>query len=124
LTGQLKTTSVDLANASMNGLDSDGGLWYEFDLREKKLIREKHWWPQAEALVGLINAWQITADARYVDAALNCWQFIKARLLNPTGEWYWGINEDGIMNEDKVGLWKCPYHNSRACLEILNRINH
>jgi cellobiose epimerase len=123
LTGQLETTSVHLANASMNGLDTDGGLWYEFDLHEKKLIREKHWWPQAEALVGLINAWQITEDSRYVDAALNCWQFIKTRLLSPSGEWYWGINEDGIMNEDKVGLWKCPYHNSRACLEILNRIN-
>ena len=108
----------------MNGLDIDGALWYEYDLRRDKLIREKHWWPQAEALVGFINAWQITDETRYADAALNCWGFIKKYLLCPTGEWYWGIDENKtILQEDKAGLWKCPYHNSRACIEIINRIN-
>ena len=40
------------------------------------------------------------------------------------GEWVWGVNEDGsiMAGEDKVGLWKCPYHNSRACIEISRRI--
>jgi mannobiose 2-epimerase len=124
LIADLTTSSVHLTNAAMNGLDADGGLWYEYDLRENKLIREKHWWPQAEALVGLINAWQLRGENLYAESALNCWQFIKTHLLNPTGEWYWGVNEDGsIMNEDKVGLWKCPYHNSRACLEIIRRLS-
>jgi mannobiose 2-epimerase len=124
LIAALTTSSVHLTNAAINGLDADGGLWYEYDLRENKLIREKHWWPQAEALVGFINAWQLRGENHYAEAALNCWQFIKTHLLNPTGEWYWGVNEDGsIMNEDKVGLWKCPYHNSRACLEIIRRLS-
>ena len=116
--------SIRVTNAAMNGLDTDGGLWYEYDLRAGKLIREKHWWPQAEAIVGFVNAWQLSGETRYADAAINCWEFIKTRLLNPTGEWYWGIDEElRIMNEDKVGLWKCPYHNSRACLEISKRLN-
>ena len=123
LIAELTKPSVHLTQAAMNGLDSDGGLWHEYHLREKILIREKHWWPQAEALVGFINAWQVTGEQRYADAALNSWRFIKTRLLNSTGEWYWGINENGsFMNEDKVGLWKCPYHNSRACLEIIKRL--
>ena len=41
-------------------LDTDGGLWYEYDAAHKKLIKEKHWWPQAEAMIGFLNAWQIT----------------------------------------------------------------
>ena len=27
-----------------------------------------------------------------------------------------------MEKEDKVGIWKCPYHNGRACLEIIKRI--
>jgi cellobiose epimerase len=119
-----KEASVRITNAAMNGLDTDGGLWYEYDLRAGKLIREKHWWPQAEAIVGFVNAWQLSGATRYADATINCWEFIKTHLLNPAGEWYWGIDEAlKIMNDDKAGLWKCPYHNSRACLEIIKRIN-
>ena len=41
------------------------------------------------------------------------------------GEWFWGVNADySVMDqEDKVGIWKCPYHNSRACIEIMQRID-
>ncbi|MBR6846425.1 MAG: N-acyl-D-glucosamine 2-epimerase, partial [Bacteroidaceae bacterium] len=39
------------------------------------------------------------------------------------GEWYWSRHPDGSINrdEDKAGFWKCPYHNSRMCLEIIER---
>jgi mannobiose 2-epimerase len=123
LAGELTKSAIHLANAAMNGLDEDGALLYEYDLHKKKLIREKHWWPQAEALVGFIHTWQITGETRYADAALSCWEFIKKQLICPTGEWYWGVNSNGpIIDEDKIGLWKCPYHNSRACLELIKRI--
>jgi len=122
LTTLFKEKSVSLALGTMKGLDADGGLWYEYDLNTKKLIREKHWWPQAEAMVGFFNGWQVTGDQRFLEATLNCWNFITTRMLNPSGEWYWGIDSNNkIMNEDKAGLWKCPYHNSRACLEIIKR---
>lgn len=120
----LKAKSVSLTIAAMKGLDADGGLWYEYDLRGKKLIREKHWWPQSEALAGFLNAWQVSGEQRFLDAAVNCWSFIRLHLLNPSGEWYWGIYADGsVMDEDKIGLWKCPYHNSRGCTEVIKRIN-
>ena len=78
-------------------------------------------------MVGFLNAYQISNDEKYLQQSINCWQFIKCYIKDKKkGEWFWGINADhSIMeNEDKVGLWKCPYHNSRACLEIIKRINN
>jgi mannobiose 2-epimerase len=118
-----KEHAIFLTKGAEEGLDRDGGLWYEFDPRSNKLIKQKHWWPQAEALVGFFNAWQITNEKHFLQRALETWNFIKLKMLSDSGEWYWGIFEnDLIMRDgDKVGLWKCPYHNSRACLEIIRR---
>ena len=27
------------------------------------------------------------------------------------------------MKDDKAGFWKCPYHNGRMCMEILERFS-
>jgi len=53
--------SVLIANTASEGLDNDGGLWHEFDTNEGRLVKEKHWWPQAEAMIEFFNAWQITS---------------------------------------------------------------
>jgi mannobiose 2-epimerase len=123
---KINAISVSIAVAVKEGLDTDGGLFYEYFPAEKKLIREKHWWPQAEAMVGFFHVWQLTSNEKYLKKSLQSWSFIKTKLLDQTGgEWYWGINANGhVMDkEDKAGFWKCPYHNSRACLEIIKRIN-
>ncbi|MEP6682271.1 MAG: AGE family epimerase/isomerase [Parafilimonas sp.] len=120
-----KNHAVKIANAAAEGLDKDGGMWYEYEPLQNKLVKQKHWWVQAESMVGFFNAYQITNDEKYLQHSLNGWQFIKVHIKdNKNGEWFWGVKEDySIMaNEDKAGLWKCPYHNSRACLEIIKRI--
>jgi mannobiose 2-epimerase len=121
---QVNNCSILLTNSAADGLDEDGGLWYEFDMEQKRLVSEKHWWPQAEAMVGFFNAWQISGDEKYMDHSLRSWQFIQKHICdNDYGEWKWGVKGDysDMDNEDKVGIWKCPYHNSRACLEIVKR---
>ena len=125
LTEKLKHTSIALAKAASEGLDSDGGLWYEYEPATDHLIRQKHSWPQAEAMVGFFHAWQLTGDKSFLQQSKNAWDFVKRHIKHKTGEWVWGVEEDySIMsNEDKVGIWKCPYHNSRACIEIIERIN-
>ncbi|MDB5247518.1 MAG: N-acyl-D-glucosamine 2-epimerase [Segetibacter sp.] len=120
---KVKLRSVKVAEAAERGLDKDGGLWYEKEADH--LVKEKHWWPQAEAMVGFYNAYQLTADSSFLGKSLNSWRFIQRYLLDKKdGEWYWGVKEDySVMEgEDKAGLWKCPYHNGRACLEILKRV--
>jgi len=121
---QVKKQSILIANAATDGIDIDGGLWYEYDLDKDNLIKEKHWWPQAEAMVGFFNAWQITNDDSFLRRSVSSWEFIQKYLLDKkNGEWFWGIKEGNtLMDEDKAGIWKCPYHNGRACIELIKRI--
>ena len=126
LTGMVKTVSVKMAQAAKNGLDADGGLWYEYEPSRNHLVREKHWWVQAEAMVGFFNAWQLSTDESFLEISLKNWESVKCKIINyQQGEWFWGVNEqDEVMQgEDKVGVWKCPYHNSRACVELIKRID-
>ena len=117
--------SVQLVNAAAEGLDSDGGLWYEFEPSNGYMTKEKHSWPQAEAMVGFFNAYQLTGDEKYLYYSLNSWEFIKRHIKDhDKGEWFWGVGEDySAMNREKAGFWKCPYHNGRACMELIRRIH-
>jgi mannobiose 2-epimerase len=122
---KMKSNALKMTDAAAEGLDKDGGLWYEIEPAKHGLVKEKHWWPQAEALVGFLNAWQISGDEKYLRYVFNNWAFIKKHILDQQhGEWFWGIRNDySVMpGEDKVGLWKCPYHNVRACLETIRRL--
>jgi mannobiose 2-epimerase len=121
---QVKIRSVAIADAAAAGLDKDGGMWYELQPDTNHLVKEKHWWPQAESMIGYFNAWQLTDNEQFLEKSWNSWSFIKGYILDKkNGEWFWGIKENyALMQEDKVGIWKCPYHNSRACIELINRI--
>lgn len=126
LVQKVKKRCVKVASAAAEGLDNDGGLWYEKDLTENYLIKEKHWWPQAEAMIGFYNTYQITGKIDFLNKSLNSWEFIKNYILDKdNGEWFWGVKNDysPMQQEDKAGIWKCPYHNGRACMEILKRID-
>jgi len=123
---KVKASSIKVTNAAAEGLDGDGGLWYEYDVDKKHLLKEKHWWPQAEAMVGFFNAWEISKEEKYLDQSLKTWDFVKKYLLDKkSGEWYSGVKDDNtpIPKADKIGIWKCPYHNGRACIELIKRIN-
>lgn len=122
-----KQHAIKIADAAAEGLDKDGGMWYEYKPLQETLMKEKHWWVQAETMVGFFNACQITGDEKYLQYSINTWQFIKNHIIDKKrGEWFWGVKDDySIMqNQGKISLWKCPYHNTRACLEITQRINN
>lgn len=116
--------AVEIANVTKEGIDVDGGLWYEFDPKENALIAEKHWWPQSELWIGMINAWQLTKNEEYLSITEKNFEFVQKYILDKeNGEWIWGINKDySKIQKDKAGFWKCPYHNSRACLELIKRL--
>lgn len=117
--------AVSMADAALaEGIDTDGGIWNESG-PEGLLSKDKDWWPQAEAVVGFYNAYQLTGDSRFLDASRAAWVFIDKYIVDHNlGEWVWGVDEhlQPVAHEPKVSAWKCPYHNSRACFEMIARI--
>ena len=113
-----------VAKASEKGLNSDGSMVHEANVGTGHIDDDLHWWVQAEAVVGFYNVYQYFADSSALEKSVRCWQYIKDNLIdNEHGEWYWSRHADGSLNttDDKAGFWKCPYHNGRMCLEIIER---
>ena len=113
-----------VAKASEKGLNSDGSMVHEANIGTGHIDDDLHWWVQAEAVVGFYNVYQYFADSSALEKSVRCWQYIKDNLIdNEHGEWYWSRHADGSLNttDDKAGFWKCPYHNGRMCLEIIER---
>jgi len=124
LIANYKKHAIQIADVTREGLDSDGGLWYEYNIETNELISEKHWWPQAELMIGYFTAWQLSGKQEYLDIVYRNWDFTKKHIIDKeNGEWFWGIYSDySTMKKDKAGFWKCPYHNGRACIELIHRI--
>jgi mannobiose 2-epimerase len=106
----------------VEGCDEDGSVFNEKEVVSGYLDTDKHWWMQAEAMVGLAYAYKISGNEIYPDCMVKIWDFIcKTMIDRLNGEWFWRVNKLGVpvVSEDKAGFWKCPYHNSRAIMEVL-----
>lgn len=124
LLAEVQKTCIRIAEAACEGLQPDGSLFYEKDLSVGHLDKDRHWWVQAEGVVGFLNTWELTKDEEWLVKAENCWKYISENLVDRAGgEWFWSVSDEGIPNPkgDKAGFWKCPYHNSRMCLEVISR---
>ena len=105
------------------GQDADGGLFYEMGV-DGTLDDDKHCWPQAEAIVGFVNAYEISGEQAFLEAAAACWAFTQEHVIDAEhGEWFFSVSRTGVphRDENKVGPWKGPYHSTRACLEVMRR---
>ena len=125
LQNKVMNICIGIAIAACEGLQPDGSLYYELDKAKGHLDKDRHWWVQAEAVVGFMNTFELTEDPEWLNRALKCWNFISEKLVDRVnGEWFWSVSDDGIQNlsGDKAGFWKCPYHNSRMCLELNKRL--
>lgn len=114
-----------VAKASEKGLRPDGSMIHEANLDTGRVDDDLHWWVQAENVVGWFNIYQHFGDESALDKAMRCWHYIKTQLIDwENGEWHWSRHPDGTLNtrDDKAGFWKCPYHNTRMCLEIIERV--
>ena len=113
-----------IAEASAKGLKPDGAMIHEANLDTEYIDEDLHWWVQTENVVGGLNIYQHFGDEKALQRAVACWEYIKRNLIDyEHGEWFWSRYKDGTRNleDDHAGFWKCPYHNSRMCLEAIER---
>ena len=135
---KMKPLSIKMLDAvDLVGLDKDGGLFLESTRFGSHVRTNKHWWPQAETLIGFMNGFEITGDIKYWDKLKLTWQFIYTHLIDhKNGEWFTKLNRLGVpyltesendpspyyRNDWKIDPWKAPYHNGRAMMELIKRI--
>ncbi len=125
LVARTRAAALKIAGVTRaEGIDTDGALFYEAG--PAGITQDhKEWWPQAEAVVGFIDAWQISGNEEWLHVAERVWDFIEANLVDREhGEWHRAVtrDRDPMPQCEKAGFWKCPYHNGRACLEIHERL--
>jgi mannobiose 2-epimerase len=122
---EVTEASLQMAEATVRkGLDAAGALMNEAE-PGGRLDTNRHWWPQAEAAVGFFNAYELTGKEQWIERALAVWAFIEQYLKDEvSAEWHWRVDADGRVcrEEDLAGPWKAPYHNGRACMELIRRI--
>ena len=124
LEARTRVASLRLAEAVLrDGLDPRGGL-YNGGTPDGVDDTDKEWWPQAEAVVGFVSAYQLTGREDFLRAAGSVWSFVERHFVDrERGEWRRRVAADGTPRPgcEKAGPWKCPYHNARASLELLAR---
>jgi mannobiose 2-epimerase len=119
-----KQIAIEMAGEVVKAINKDGGLEHDKE-RNGHGDGEFEWWAQAESIVGFVNAYQLSGDIKFLKAAVNMKGFIENYFIDKKfGEWYYRIdgNYQPILSYDKVGFWKCPYHNARMCIELIKRL--
>ena len=124
---RVREACARVADASLEGYRPGEGMIYEYDPDTGHLDSDRHWWVQAETVVGCINQYQCCGDKQWLRRACETLEFIRKEIVCPEGEWFWSARplEGGGFapntDDDRAGFWKCPYHNGRMCLELLER---
>ena len=121
---QVQKTAVKVIDTFLlKALDENGGVMNELDSSSKTLDTDRHWWPQVEALIGLKYGYSLTKNKEYLEKSIAVWEFVKEYLIDSkNGEWHFRVDSKGhpYETEDKVSMWKAPYHTTRACILINN----
>ena len=119
---KVRPWALQMGLAGNEGLLADGSLRYE-KLLDGSCDDSRQWWVQAETVVGNLWLWKYHSDAAGADRAVRAWNYIREHLVDgKDGEWWWAVLPDGSIDkaQPKAGFWKCPYHNTRMCLQVLS----
>lgn len=122
LINQANIIALNITNVFLKeGIASNGGVLNDKNTVTNQVDTDRHWWPQVEALIGFKYAYALNKNKNYIDASLKIWDYTKKHLIDhKNGEWYFRVDKHGkpYTEEDKVSMWKAPYHTVRACIIV------
>lgn len=108
-----------------NGIDWEfGGVFVEGPHSGGVYDKEKEFWQQAEALIGLLDAVILFEDEKYWEAYKNVHRFVMDKVVNKgVGEWYPLLSRRGEPIWTHMGhSWKINYHTVRAMIQSIIRL--
>ncbi|MCR4602830.1 MAG: AGE family epimerase/isomerase [Prevotella sp.] len=120
---KVEEQAVGMARTALKEGQNDAGAM-RYEKTPQGMSKKMSWWPQCETIIGAVNAWQLTGDSYFLEAAQKTWEYVKAHFIdNRQGGWFKELTEDGQpLNAPKVSEWNCPYHNSRMAFELAERL--
>ena len=133
LTAEFREINYQLANHVYDAAFHDGALYNERFMQDTDKTRV--WWVQAEGVIGFLNAAKTAerqkknpaAAEQFISCALTLWDYLKQHQIDRRegSEWYAETDITGSPSGggDMAGIWKCPYHNSRMCMEVIQRVS-
>lgn len=87
----------------------------------------KFWWPQCEAIIATLYAYEATKDGKYLDMHKQISDWTYTHFPDKEyGEWYGYLHMDGSVSQPAKGnLFKGPFHIPRMmvkCYDLCNEI--
>lgn len=102
-----------------NGIDWEyGGVYVEGSHEGQVYDKEKEFWQQAEMLIGMLDAYLLTKDEKFVKAHEQVHRFVFDKMINyNTGEWWPLMTREGEpIWRHMSHSWKINYHNLRSMI--------
>jgi N-acylglucosamine 2-epimerase len=130
---RMKRIGLTIVDYSWNkGWDEQyGGIIYYRDAKGLPATEYWHdmkfWWPQNEAIIATLLAWQLTGDEKYVRWHQMAHDWAYAHFPDREhGEWYGYLHRDGSVSTPiKGNIWKGPFHLPRMqwyCWKLLEEM--
>ncbi|MBI4558776.1 MAG: AGE family epimerase/isomerase [Candidatus Hydrogenedentes bacterium] len=107
------------------GIDWErGGVYCEGAHDGPARERNKEFWQQAETLIGMLDAYLVFKDPKYLDAYENVHRFVMDQVVNhEVGEWYPLFDENNNRLWDYMAhAWKINYHTVRSMIQSEARL--
>ena len=126
----LMKKAIDLLEWSFElGWDKEkGGIQYFYDIEGRPLEQlewdMRLWWPHCEALIGMIKAYRITGEKRYLEKFNMVHDYTFSHFRDEEfGEWFGYLRADGsVNNELKGSIFKGPFHIPRCLVEVAEEL--
>ncbi len=85
----------------------------------------KFWWPQTEAMIAFLYAYEATGEEKWLKLQREVHDWAYGHLNDPEyGEWFGYLHRDGTVAQPAKGnLFKGPFHIPRMMIKNIELID-